>query len=252
MRQEWKYEGTLFVPVCPGCSPEAQWCGGGYDAQTPYYQVVVKVPGKTKGVILKKMTYSKDSTDVTAEDATVDVDPVCGEYECSQYVDNGNANDWHYVTITQEDSGYKWTNRAGVSWKLDAETLDIGEDCPYHKDGRHNTPQRNGNNVVTSMSFGGEAYNRVGLGSPEVAEAKKLWWPGEKHEFKELSDGNKLLLLPLKMIDYDQKEGKLRSFLKSCTFEVLGDADLTELNKLPQAAQRGGGRGIALAMQNRE
>ena len=76
-----------------------------------------------------QVTYNKDSKDITVEDPASDssADPVCGEYECSQYVDNGNANDWHYVTVTQEEKGYKWSNRAGRSWMLDAETLDIGD-----------------------------------------------------------------------------------------------------------------------------
>ena len=76
-----------------------------------------------------QVTYNKDSKDITVEDPASDssADPVCGEYECSQYVDNGSANDWHYVTVTQEEKGYKWTNRAGRSWMLDAETLDIGD-----------------------------------------------------------------------------------------------------------------------------
>ena len=126
-----------------------------------------------------------------------------------------------------------------------------GEDCPYHSQGRHNEPQRNAAGLVTSMVFGGEAYNRVDVGGPEMAEAKKLWWREAQH-MEELSDGSKLLLLPLKMIQYDQKEGKLQSFLKSCTLKVIADdVDLAELNKIAGVAERGGGRGIALAMQNR-
>ena len=106
------------------------------------------------------------------------------------------------------------------------------------------------------MIFGNEAYNRVDVDvkNPEFAEAKKLWWPGEAQNLKDLSDGNKLLLLPLKMMEYDQKTGELQAFVKSCKFEVLTDSDcnLAELNKMPTVAERGGGRGIALAMQNRE
>ena len=78
-------------------------------------------------IALVQVTYNKDSKDITVEDSASSADPVCGEYECSQYVDNGNGNDWHYVTVTQEEKGYKWSNRAGVSWMLDAETLDIGD-----------------------------------------------------------------------------------------------------------------------------
>lgn len=84
-----------------------------------------------------------------------DLDPVCGQYECSLYVDKGNANDWHYVTVTKDEGSgnYKWTNKAGVSWTLDAQTLDIKEDCPYHKDGAHNEPRRNAKGIVKTMRW---------------------------------------------------------------------------------------------------
>ena len=72
-----------------------------------------------------QVTYNKDSKDITVEDPASDssADPVCGEYECSQYVDNGSANDWHYVTVTQEEKGYKWTNRGSF---LDVGCGDLG------------------------------------------------------------------------------------------------------------------------------
>jgi hypothetical protein len=60
---------------------------------------------------------------------------ISGEYVVDGY--DNNKNDWHYVTIKKNRlSGYRWTNRAGVSWSLteradDPEHLDVGEDCPY-------------------------------------------------------------------------------------------------------------------------
>ena len=63
-----------------------------------------------------------------------------GEYFCSKY--GANANDWHYVTITENTPGklYTWKNRAGVSWTLtrnsaDSELFDVGRTCPYYKSG---------------------------------------------------------------------------------------------------------------------
>lgn len=53
--EEWKFEGSLYVPVGPGCSPEAQWCRAKYDMQKAYYQLVIKVPGNAKGVELKSL-----------------------------------------------------------------------------------------------------------------------------------------------------------------------------------------------------
>jgi len=62
-----------------------------------------------------------------------------GSYENHEY-DNGGKNDWHYVTITKgKDGSYKWINNAGKSWSLyvtnKKDTLTVGEDCPYHKNG---------------------------------------------------------------------------------------------------------------------
>lgn len=42
-------------------------------------------------------------------------------FECTQYIDAGNSNDWHFVTISNPSGdGYhfEWTNRAGVTWSL--------------------------------------------------------------------------------------------------------------------------------------
>jgi len=52
----------------------------------------------------------------------------------------GGKNDWHYVTISKvNETTLKWTNRAGVSWTLaatsDKTKLNVGNDCPYFKDG---------------------------------------------------------------------------------------------------------------------
>lgn len=169
----------------------------------PYYQLVVKVPGNAKGVVLTSLTYSKDGEELKAEDSSTDVDPICGTYERTPC-----GNDWHYVTVTKEGENYKWTNKAGRSWLLDGSTLDIGEDCPYYGNDRHNVPTRNARGIVTAMVFQTETYHRMDYdGSPDLAEAKKLWWPGETQNLVDLSDGKKLLLVPLKMIQYDQQDG---------------------------------------------
>jgi hypothetical protein len=62
-----------------------------------------------------------------------------GNYECHKY-DAEGKNDYHYVTISKvNDTTLKWSNRAGVSWMLslidDKTKLDVGNDCPYFKDG---------------------------------------------------------------------------------------------------------------------
>lgn len=53
----------------------------------------------------------------------------------------------------------------------------------------------------------------------------------------------------------NEQEGKMKAFLKSCTMQVLADGDapnLEELNKDLDPAERGGGRGIAMAKKARD
>ena len=69
---------------------------------------------------------------------------------------NNNPNNWHYVDITHVSGDtYKWTNRAGVSWTLTKITasmlddqLEVGTDCPYHKDGHTMMKYMNGGEYV--------------------------------------------------------------------------------------------------------
>ena len=56
------------------------------------------------------------------------------------------------MTISKvEDGVYKWTNRAGVSWTLyqesEANTLRVGDDCPYFNSG-YTTTTFNMNGIV--------------------------------------------------------------------------------------------------------
>jgi hypothetical protein len=54
-------------------------------------------------------------------------------------------NDWHFVTLTPTETGYKWTNKANVTWTLtlqddqdltsDTLRFYVGQDCPYFKQG---------------------------------------------------------------------------------------------------------------------
>ena len=92
---------------------------------------------------------------------------ICGVYEQRPV-----ENDYHYVTITQEGGEFKWSNRAGISWKLSPDTfyedkkLRSGEDCVYpgedvtvelDSDGHH----------VTRLVFLGEYYWAAKMGHPE-------------------------------------------------------------------------------------
>ena len=65
---------------------------------------------------------------------------VIGTYENHLY-DKGGKNNWHFVTITynQTASTYTWRNRANVQWTLypteNENLLTVGKDCPYYKNG---------------------------------------------------------------------------------------------------------------------
>tara|TARA_B110000305_G_C19133792_1_gene490178 strand:+ start:248 stop:616 length:369 start_codon:yes stop_codon:yes gene_type:complete len=63
------------------------------------------------------------------------------------YVDGGNSNDWHFVTIANPSGdglNFTWSNRAGVKWDLTASRdpksgilkgFDVGKNCPYYNNG---------------------------------------------------------------------------------------------------------------------
>jgi hypothetical protein len=95
-----------------------------------------------------------------------------GNYECHKY-DAGGKNDWHYVTVAKvNDTTYKWTNRANVSWALkstsDNNILDVGTECPYYNfnDGQQQTHYtkatvvRDGNKVTGIMGPWDELYSK--------------------------------------------------------------------------------------------
>jgi hypothetical protein len=64
---------------------------------------------------------------------------ILGEYEVVGY--ENNRNNWHYVTIKEnEQGGFAWKNRAGVEWSLnwkdESQTeLIVGKECPYNSHG---------------------------------------------------------------------------------------------------------------------
>lgn len=66
---------------------------------------------------------------------------ICGDYLMTNSIGCNApyaqyANDWHYVTISEDDDGeLTWTNAAGVSWGLDydeeAGVITTHSECPY-------------------------------------------------------------------------------------------------------------------------
>lgn len=76
--------------------------------------------------------------------------------ENQMYMESGDMNDWHVVKLTSVDlKTFKWTNKAGVSWSLTIAARDhrgqptsfnVGQDCPYFKNGYRTARVHFGNN----------------------------------------------------------------------------------------------------------
>ena len=75
-------------------------------------------------------------------------DDVPGKYECTYHDDGGYKSDWHHVVVQRDKETFqtpvlRWTNRAGISWKLTPRSfpmLATGEDCPYFNKGYISCP----------------------------------------------------------------------------------------------------------------
>ena len=78
-------------------------------------------------------------------------------------------NDWHKVSVTQENSNFRWTNNAGVSWimrpNFDQGKFILEQDCHYYDMCREVIifpkfvkGKLNQNNLVDYLSFNGERY----------------------------------------------------------------------------------------------
>ncbi|KAF1832822.1 hypothetical protein BDW02DRAFT_599588 [Decorospora gaudefroyi] len=71
-------------------------------------------------------------------DASIPAVDIAGDYVLTNY--GASANDWHFVTVTGSGNNYKWSNKAGVAWKLAREkgrkeVFGVGKECPYYDDG---------------------------------------------------------------------------------------------------------------------
>mmetsp|Transcript_12609 Transcript_12609/g.18920 ORF Transcript_12609/g.18920 Transcript_12609/m.18920 type:complete len:481 (+) Transcript_12609:417-1859(+) len=98
-------------------------------------------------------------------------DDVTGTYECTYHDNGGGKSDWHHVVVQRDEenlqkSVFKWTNRAGVSWKLTPHSfpmLATGEDCPYFNKGYISCPivRDLHGKVVYLVGPSGEHYKRI-------------------------------------------------------------------------------------------
>jgi hypothetical protein len=105
--------------------------------------------------------------DIVSPGARLVVSPsLPGNYECHLYDNRPEKNNWHYVTLVRtSDTTLKWTNRAGASWTLTTTSnrtkLDVGEDCPYFKEGHTQvTVVWSGNQVLGLYGPGNALYDR--------------------------------------------------------------------------------------------
>ncbi len=89
-------------------------------------------------------------------------DSVSGRYEIAQV-----QNDWHIVNITTDGDYFKWTNNAGVSWKLipylKEGKFKLDKDCPYFNTCKEISifpifKSGCATNFIDYLSFGGERY----------------------------------------------------------------------------------------------
>jgi hypothetical protein len=81
-------------------------------------------------------------------------------------------NDWHFVQLVASGSGFKWTNKAGVSWTLTLQggqdlhsstiLLDVGSDCPYFKQGYTVAKLIRKENETILLGPGNEEYRLEG------------------------------------------------------------------------------------------
>jgi hypothetical protein len=124
---------------------------------------------------VNNQTYTSDKSNVDVKFPVAPIDLIAGQYECHLY-DKGGKNNWHYVTISKiNDTTYRWTNRAGVSWTLtttsDNTILNVGADCPYYdfKQGTASTKYRQakivmaGGQITGILGPWGELYTKSHL-----------------------------------------------------------------------------------------
>lgn len=113
------------------------------------------------------------TTQAPSESLAPNIDTaLSGHYECHLYDNTPTKNNWHYVTIRKvNDTDFKWTNRAAVSWTLtktsDHKVMKVSKDCPYYDfdDGTqqttYHTAQINwsGNRIANIVGPWGEHYD---------------------------------------------------------------------------------------------
>ncbi|MDO8356983.1 MAG: Vps62-related protein [Nitrospirota bacterium] len=95
------------------------------------------------------------------------VDMVLGAYQ-----HNPVQNDWHIGSIVQDSTGLRWTNKAGVSWRLEPDLANqrllTGPDNPYYAQGLREFKLIINNGQITGFTFAGGSYLRI---SPQLQTA---------------------------------------------------------------------------------
>jgi hypothetical protein len=95
------------------------------------------------------------------------VDMVLGAYQ-----HNPVQNDWHIGSIVQDSAGLRWTNKAGVSWRLEPDLANqrllTSPDNPYYAQGLREFKLIINNGQITGFTFAGGSYLRI---SPQLQTA---------------------------------------------------------------------------------
>jgi hypothetical protein len=108
----------------------------------------------------------------TAPDQGITTRAIAGPVDMAlgAYQHNPVQNDWHIGLITQDSAGLRWTNKAGVSWRLTPDLanqrlLAQGSDNPYSAQGLSEFNLIVSNGQITGFTFAGGTYQRT---SPPV------------------------------------------------------------------------------------
>ncbi|WAP67090.1 hypothetical protein [Jiella pelagia] len=143
------------------------------DARMPRY-----LPGSRDDIQACRKNKRQDLTPVDTPQPVAPLPPVTAGRSLDpsgSFQHTPVQNEWHTGRITQEGSGYRWTNQAGASWMLAADfannRLQTGTDNPYYQQGIRTFDLIVSNGTVNGFSFGGGVYMRITAQAPQAPAA---------------------------------------------------------------------------------
>jgi hypothetical protein len=136
--------------------------------ENPYYGqgqrefTLIVSNGQVRGFKFGGGTYVRQ---VTATQPSIAApSPIALETLPGTYRHEPVQNDWHIGSITAQGSGFRWTNKAGVSWSLTPDLANnrllTGTENPYYQQGLREFTLIVNNGQVTGFKFSGSNYMR--------------------------------------------------------------------------------------------